>query len=718
MYQYARVDYPASCVEEQQSRYCSDGSFGGWSGSYTDSTCVVNYDIDCVVEISECTEACEIAAERSVTVITPQNGQGAACQAATDCQNRDGACRSEAPTASPTNCPTPDMGGGLIDVTASEVQPNGRVFLDFRYSYVISEFELAMNKDIYSYSAEAPNDWNIDADTCTGFINREFTYTQLQQSVDFTVQSGFVYFAVDSSFKYTTMESTVIDGVEHEWGQTVDREKDLPFKLYVPEKTTLTVGVTSNQDDPDPDDFIHDPIQSKSPTVSAPTGSPTTPMPTVVPSDSPSISEPTLLPSFSLPTTSPTTPEPTDMPTPSPTVDPSVSSPSVSPSFSSPSLTPIPEAQVLATVVAAVAEETRQLESNPLVDITYTTVIKMPWSLTNPVATGNAIAENPTYNQVASGACNTFTDLPAFLQSSKYYCQTWNLQFGGDKRCTTEARTVQVAYDATEPRGDSADVSFSWEFDLGFSSAFDCAEDLGSFQIAITVEGSSGGNQNWESPGDAYLDDWYYFRIGASSGAPITEINVADLQIMTSQGEPLCENCETIEALQIGVSDYSPDNFIVQMVLDSSVFGGHLSTKMEFTFDITMSAERRRRLTVEDAERVTETVSLLLLPGKDRVKEGDTRAPTAYGKGIGSIPTKKPVEKVKEAAGKDLTSVTSDGSSSNTILIVAIGGIILLSLILSGGYYMRSKASQDTVDFDKKEVELSVSRGGDVVEIS
>jgi hypothetical protein len=31
----------------------------------------------------------------------------------------------------------------------------------------------------------------------------------------------------------------------------------------VPEKTTLTVGVTSNQDDPDPDDFIHDPIQSK-----------------------------------------------------------------------------------------------------------------------------------------------------------------------------------------------------------------------------------------------------------------------------------------------------------------------------------------------------------------------------------------------------------------------------------------------------------------------
>jgi len=345
----------------------------------------------------------------------------------------------------------------------------------------------------------------------------------------------------------------------------------------------------------------------------------------------------------------------------------------------------------------------------------------MPWSLTNPVAQGNAIAENPTYNQVASGSCDTFTDLPAFLQSPKYYCQTWHLQFGGDKRCTTEARTVQVAYDATEPRGDSADVAFSWEFDLGFSSAFDCSEDLGSFQIAITVEGSSGSNDNWESPGEAYLDEWYYFRIGASSGAPITEINVADLQITTAQGEPLCENCATIEALQIGVSDYTPDNFILQMILDSSIFGGHLSTRMEFTFEITMSAERRRRLTVSDAQQVKESLTLYLSPNENPITESDSKAPTAYGKGVGSIPTKKPVEKVKEAASKDLTSVTSNvegGSSSNTILIVALGGMFLFLLVLSGGYYLRSKASKDTVDFDKKEVELSVSRGGDVVEIS
>jgi len=114
------------------------------------------------------------------------------------CMEKIKCCRiiSDMPSVSPTEA------GGLIDVTASEVMPNGRVFLDFRYSYVVSDFEIAMNTNIYSYSEEAPNDWNADQDMCFGFINREFTYNQLQQSVDFTVESGDVYFAVDSSFEY------------------------------------------------------------------------------------------------------------------------------------------------------------------------------------------------------------------------------------------------------------------------------------------------------------------------------------------------------------------------------------------------------------------------------------------------------------------------------------------------------------------------------------
>merc|ERR1719204_1367373 len=124
-----------------------------------------------------------------------------------------------------------------------------------------------------------------------------------------------------------------------------------------------------------------------------------------MPSLSPSVSEPTEMPSISQPTGSPVTSDPTVNPTPSPTDAPTFSQPSFSPSFTQPSLSPIPDAQVLATIIGTVAEETRQIGTNPLVDITYTTVIKKPWSLTNPVAQGNAIADTATYEEVTSGSC-------------------------------------------------------------------------------------------------------------------------------------------------------------------------------------------------------------------------------------------------------------------------------------------------------------------------
>jgi len=717
---------------------CGSNQFCDRSGGSSYGRCVDN--VDCVVQISECTAACETASQRTVTVTTPQSGQGASCAVATDCLHGDGQCFTNEPTLNPTGCPTPDMGGGLIDVTTSEVQPNGRVLLDFRYSYVVSEFEIAMNTNIYSYSAESPNDWNADTDMCIGYINRVFTYNELQASVEFTVENGDVYFAVDSAFEYTTMEQTTVDGVTHEWGQTVKREKDLPFKLHVPETSTLAIGVTSNQEDPNPDDFIYPPPATKSPSTSYPTTSPTfsTPSaaptdlptlsnpsvvptdmpsvsdPTVTPTDTPSISTPTSSPTFEEPTLSPSVSEPTLDPSLSPTKNPSYTDPTISPSFTDPSLSPsytdpslsptsdvpswspTPAANVLATVVAALAEETRQIGANPLVDITYTTVIKMPWALTNPAAEGNAIAETPTYNEVTSGSCDTFTDLPAFLQSPNFYCQTWHIQFGGDRRCTTEPRTVQVGYTATNARGGSEAVDFSWDFDLGFSSAFDCSEDLGSFQIAIIVEGSSGGNDNFADPGDAYLDDWYFFRIGVSSGAPVTAVNIVDLQILSAQGEPLCEDCESIEALQIGVSDYSPDNFIVQLILDSSIFGGHLSTQMEFTFDITMSTGERRRLLA--SQTATEKISLYLQrPNRYRGRqEIASERPTAVNP---YPPTPKPVEAVKQAASKDLVSA-QDSSGSANIIYIAIGAVFLLGVAFAGAYYMRSKEStEDVVDF-------------------
>jgi len=403
-------------------------------------------------------------------------------------------------------------------------------------------------------------------------------------------------------------------------------------------------------------------------------------------------------------------------------------------------LSPIPDAQVVATIVSAVAEETRQLGTHPLVDITFTTVIKNPWKLTNPVAEGNAIAEGfdgTTYEVKAEGLCSTFTDLPPFLQSDNFYCQTWHLQFEGDKRCSTEARGVKVAYTAEEPRGESATVDFSWEFDLGFSSAFDCSEDLGTFQISIIVEGSSGDGVNFDTPGDAYLDDWYYFRIGVSSGAPVTSVNIADLQILSSQGEPLCEDCKSVEALQIGVSDYSPDNFIVQLILDSSVFGGHFSSQIDFTFDITMSTQRRRRRLAEmsDAKETEgleeelvqfeEKVTLMLRPNPNPEQIVASFRPTAVNP---RPPTPKPVDAVtavKEAASKDLVNTQAASSGSDHIIHIGVGGVLFFMVVLAAVYHFRRKGTEedDIYEFAVQQTgETSTFEenmgGADLVEIS
>jgi len=623
-----------------------------------------------------------------------------------------------------------------------------------------------MKSNIYSYSAGSPNDWTASNDMCFNSIYRTFTYNELQASVDFTVNSGDVYFAVDSSFKYPTIGEVELDGDVITYEHMVSRNKDLPFKLHVPEKTTLSIGVTSNQDDPNPDDFIYPPIKSKSPTISQPTASPSVSEPTGLPSITPSISEPTEQPSFTDPSISPSLSDPTVTPSEGPTVSEPSKSPSTSPSYSEPteqpsftdpsqhpsvlpsagptsdepsnmptsslpSMSPIPAAEVVATVVAAIAEETRQLGSNPLVDITYTTVIKRPWKLTNPFATGNAIVDQVTYELKAEGVCNTFTDLPPFLQSEIYWCQTWHLQFAGDRRCTTEARSVEIAYTAKGPREESETVDFSWAFDLGFSSAFDCSEDLGTFQIAIIVEGSSGDSQNFESPGDAYLDDWYYFRIGVSSGAPVTSVNIADLAILSSQGEPLCEDCKSIEALQIGVSDYSPDNFIVQLILDSSVFGGHFSTQIDFTFDITMSTQRRRRRLsdvkeTEDEELIqhAEKVTLMLRQNPNPEQAIDSFKPTAVNP---RPPTPKPVEAVKEAASKDLANISAGSSGSMNGIYAGVGGVSFLIIVVAAVRYFRTKGTEEDDIFEfavqetqdtKEEIVFKEMGGADILEIS
>merc|ERR1711953_1340467 len=66
--------------------------------------------------------------------------------------------------------------------------------------------------------------------------------------------------------------------------------------------------------------------------------------------------------------------------------------------------------------------------------------------------------------------------------------------------------------------------------------------------------------------------------------------------------------------LAVGISDWSPDNFIIHMLLDSDMFKGHLTASFSFTFEVTMSATangQRRRLQDDEQEFLPEVTTSL-----------------------------------------------------------------------------------------------------------
>jgi len=439
-------------------------------------------------------------------------------------------------------------------------------------------------------------------------------------------------------------------------------------------------------------------------------------MPTIVPSQTPSLTpsfSPSLTPSMNRPSQSPSI-----LPSTTPTVSPT-GTPSLMPTTLTPSRSPLPSSEILTTIIPYIAVETRRPGENPLIEIQYTTIIKAPWFLIDPVATGSAVNGATVFKVVRQGDCTKFKTLPPFLQMKELFCQEWNLQIEGDRHCTKDARQVNVAYTAAEPNGRQDELSMSWELDLGSSAAFECAVDLGTFEIALQIEGASGGNKNFDTPGAAFIDDWYYLRVGASSGAPVTSVSVDNLNIQSATGESLCEDCaRTAPELQLGVSDWSPDNFVLSMMLDASIFDGHLTATLSFTFGVEMSPtanNNRRRL--QDAEqRVEQKLTLRLEPGQGG---SQSRPPTQANPFATGTPTKKPVEPVFPEISKDLSAPSVDSAQSWHLILIGVGA---LSFVVAAAYCFcktsvfgtQSKDKLDTTwknDAIMPRFSISVSKG-------
>jgi len=252
-----------------------------------------------------------------------------------------------------------------------------------------------------------------------------------------------------------------------------------------------------------------------------------------------------------------------------------------------------------------------------------------------------------------------------------------------------------VKFQSREPKGETQPVDLSWDLDLGQSSAFECAVNLGTFEISLQIEGSSGGNKNFDTPGNAILDDYYFFRVGASAGAPVTSVSIQNLAIQSASGDFLCEDCQSIDALGIGISDWNPDNFIVHLLLDSEVFKGHSTVSFAFTFEVKMSATAGRRRLQDAEQTVEQRVTLRLQPGSGN--KNVTPPPTQLNPNAPSLkPTEKDsvIETVKDVLPEVTTSLNSpNGSSKFNYVYVAIGAV---SFIMFGGaaylYYQMNAA--------------------------
>jgi len=312
---------------------------------------------------------------------------------------------------------------------------------------------------------------------------------------------------------------------------------------------------------------------------------------------------------------------------------------------------------------------------NPLIEIHFTTIIIRPWKLVQPVASGDAIVGGIEFTTLKEGSCDQFSELESVLQDAQLYCQTWALEFEGDRHCKSDSRQLSVAFNAVEPNGKQEALSMSWELDLGHSAAFECAIDLGTFEIALQVEGASGGNKNFDFPGEAFLDDWYYFRITASSGAPITAISITDLDIQSATGEYLCQNCQSLTELGIGISDWNPDNFVVHMKLDSSIFSGHLTATLSFSFLVNMADNLQPRRRLDTAEQKVEQKVTLRLRSEEGRPVSATNPPTQINPHGTS--TEVPVD--------DLVSESTDNVTISSIRwkLIPLSVAIVAALILS-----------------------------------
>lgn len=122
-------------------------------------------------------------------------------------------------------------------------------------------------------------------------------------------------------------------------------------------------------------------------------------------------------------------------------------------------------------VITGSAQEA-SIINGPLIDVTFKTATSSPWKLLSKNATSEHIAEMIQFEEISNQTC--------IYHGVAHYCQEWVVSFYSERECHEGGREINVDF-WSKYREDLRPISMS--IVLSGSSAFECAQDLGSFEL-------------------------------------------------------------------------------------------------------------------------------------------------------------------------------------------------------------------------------------------
>jgi hypothetical protein len=193
-------------------------------------------------------------------------------------------------------------------------------------------------------------------------------------------------------------------------------------------------------------------------------------------------------------------------------------------------------------IIHSSAQE-NNIEDSPWVIIKFTTAANAGWELQERYLSGDTVPppEDETEYFIHTG------EYPCTGEAlSGYLCQTWEGKFFTEKHgCAKDKRQIQANYWAFIG---GHNTTYNITMEVGGSSSFACAEDLGTFIVTAASRCKYQQEDAWSTICPTlYLEDNGWFEIEISSGAIIESVELMNMTIYTAEvgnNAVICELCQ------------------------------------------------------------------------------------------------------------------------------------------------------------------------------